>query len=155
MSNVKTVGSIFILCMLAFTQTALAGTNDHVKLENKFKQYFADVASDVRQASDPSQKREILDRSFQKTFKALNTVERLYPISTEDRSFLDAFRTEVQEKYDELQGANKFERVNDANLDQFSEYVHQDLEQAADRTVTIGLTTLLLAIIIGILLLSH
>jgi hypothetical protein len=151
MSSVRIVGSI--LFILAFTQIAFAGRNDHVRLENKFKQYFADVANDVRQASDPSQKRKILDRSFQKTFNALNTVERLYPVSAQDRGFLDAFRAEVQEKHDELQGTNGFERVKDTNLDHFAEYVHQDLEQAARRTVTIGLTTLILAIIIGILLL--
>ena len=48
-------------------------------------------------------------------------------------------------------GSNGYERVSDAQLNAFSDYVVQNMEQA-DKTITISLVTALLIVIIIILL---
>ena len=73
-------------------------------------------------------------------------------ISQEDRAGIDRFKATLQEKQDELAGLKGFERVPDAQLNAFSDYVVQDMEQAADRTITISLVTALLIVILIILL---
>ncbi len=118
---------------------------------NGVKKYFSDTASKVKATAEPAQKREILDKSFQTLSKALDRVESLGLISKDDRAGIDRFKTTLQEKQDELLGRNGYERVSDAQLDAFSDYVVQDMEQA-DQTVTIGLFSALLIIIIVILL---
>ncbi|MCB0287262.1 MAG: hypothetical protein KDE57_11445, partial [Calditrichaeota bacterium] len=57
----------------------------------------------------------------------------------------------LQDKQDELMGNNGYERVSDAQLNAFSDYVVQDMEQA-DKTISISLVSALLIVIIIILL---
>ncbi len=83
--------------------------------------------------------------------KALDRVESSGLISKEDRAGIDCFKTKLNEKQDELLGRNGLERVSDAQLNAFSDFVVQDMEQA-DQTVTIGLVSVLLIIIIIILI---
>jgi hypothetical protein len=64
---------------------------------------------------------------------------------------IDRFKAALQEKQDELAGSNGYVRVSDEQLNAFSDYVVQDMEQAAE-TITISLVAALLIIIIIILL---
>ena len=114
--------------------------------------YFNDTACKVKATADPAQKREILNNSLQTMSKALDRVQSLPLISKEDRAGIDRFKSALQEKQDELTGGNGFDRVPDAQLNAFSDYVVQDMEQA-DRTITIGVVTALLILIILILIL--
>jgi len=141
--------TVFGLAVMMFlqTHTGNAAGNDGIK------KYFSDTASKVKAKADPAQKREVLDKSFRTMSKALDRVESSGLISKDDRAGIDRFKTTLQEKQDELLGRNGYERVSDAQLNAFSDYVVQDMEQAAE-TVTIGLVSALLIIIIIILIVA-
>ncbi len=64
---------------------------------------------------------------------------------------IDRFKAALQEKQDELAGSNGYVRVSDEQLNAFSDYVVQDMEQA-DQMITISVVTLLLIIILVVLL---
>ena len=113
--------------------------------------YFSDTAAKVKATTDPAQKRAILDKSLQTMSKALDRVESLGLVSQNDRAGVDQFKTSLQDKQDELAGTNGFQGVADGQLNAFSDYVVQDMQQA-ERTVTISLVTLLLIVIIVILI---
>ena len=137
------VGSAIMLFMLAGVANAdgIAGT----------KNYFNSAVREVKTAESPSQKREILDNSLNKMSKALDIVQSSPLISEKDRPGLERFKKALREKQDELTGNNGFKRIPDVQLDAFSDYVLQDMEQA-EKYVTISITTLLLAAILLVLL---
>ena len=134
-----------MLMTFAFVQTGLAGG------EKKIQKYFNQTASEVKAATEPAQKREILNNSLQTMSKALDKVERTGLVSKEDRAEIDRLKATLQDKQDELMGNNGYERVSDAQLNAFSDYVVQDMEQA-DKTISISLVSALLIVIIIILL---
>lgn len=134
-----------MLMTFAFVQTGLAGG------EEKIQKYFNQTASEVKAATEPAQKREILNNSLQTMSKALDKVERTGLVSKEDRAEIDRLKATLQDKQDELMGNNGYERVSDAQLNAFSDYVVQDMEQA-DKTISISLVSALLIVIIIILL---
>jgi hypothetical protein len=126
--------------------------NDSVtKLQDKFKAYTNDVVQKVKAAETAGEKRAVLNESFDKMLTALDKVESMMSLTEEEAAFVDATRERYQGYRNELNGENGFERVADSELNNFANYVQQDIEQA-DRTVTISLTSLLLIIIIVILL---
>jgi len=71
-------------------------------------------------------------------------------ISKEDVEGIDRLKATLQEKQYELAGTNGYVRVPDEQLNAFSDYVVQDMEQA-DATITISVVAALLIIIIIIL----
>jgi hypothetical protein len=114
--------------------------------------YFSDTATKVKATTDPAQKRAILDKSLQTMSTALDRVENSGLISQDDRAGINRLKADLQEKQDELTGSNGYAGVADAQLNAFSDYVVQSMEQA-DQYVTISVVTLLLIIIILILIL--
>jgi len=140
----KLVIGVMVL-MIALVQSGTAGE------KGKIQKYFSDTACQVKATTDPVQKREILVKSLQSMSSALERVEKLGLIAQDDRGGIDRFKNNLQEKQDELKGANGYERVADAQLNAFSDYVVQDMEQAAE-TITISLVAALLIIIIVALL---
>lgn len=118
---------------------------------DRLKGYFSDTASRVKATTEAAQKREILAGSLQTVVSALDRVDRAGLASQADRAGLDHFRKALTEKQDELAGRNGFAPVADGQLDAFSDYVVQDMEQAAE-TITISLVSALLVIIILILI---
>ena len=134
-----------IIMMCVLVSAGIAVGQDNVQ------KYFNDAACKVKATSDPSQKREILNNKLQDMSKALDMVQSSRLVSNADRVGLDRLRTSLQEKRDELAGMNGYARVPDEQLNAFSDYVVQDMEQA-DKTITIGIVTALLIVIIIILL---
>ena len=120
--------------------------------QDNLQGYFNDTACKVKATTDPAQKYEILNHSLQTMSKALDKVQSSPLISKEDRAGIDRFKAALQEKQDELTGSNGYDRVSDAQLNAFSDYVVQDMEQAA-QSITISLVAALLIVIILILLL--
>lgn len=118
--------------------------------QERVQGYFNDTVCKVKATDDPSQKREILNIELQRMSKALERVENSSLVSEADRENMGHFRTSIQEKTDELAGNNGYERVPDDQLDTFSDYVMQDMEQA-DKTITMGVVTALLIVILIIL----
>ena len=119
--------------------------------KEELQNYFSNTADKVKAAVDPSEKRAILDESFQTMSKALEIAQSSPLIANDDLIGIDRFRAALQEKQDELAGSNGFVRVSDDQFDAFSDYVVQDSEQAAE-VITISLVTLLLIIILVVLI---
>jgi hypothetical protein len=140
----RTVFGVVVM-MFVLIQAGFAGGKDDIQ------KYFNDTASKVKATTDPAEKRAILDKSLQTMSKALDKVQKSPLISKEDREGIEKFKATLQENQDELAGSNGYERVSDAQLNAFSEYVVQNMEQA-DKTITIGVVTALLIVIIIILL---
>jgi hypothetical protein len=134
-----------MVMMFVLVQITIAGQKDDIQ------RYFNDTASKVKATHDAVQKRDILYKSLQTMSEALDRVEDSGLISQQDRPGVNRFKAALQEKQDELMGSNGFERVPDAQLNVFSDFVVQDMEQA-DKTITISVVTALLIVIIIILI---
>ncbi len=119
--------------------------------QDKLQDYFNDTACKVKATTDPTQKREVLNKSFKSMVTALNRVQGSPLISKDDKAGIGRYKVILKEKQDELAGENGYKQVPDAQLNAFSDYVVQEMEQAS-QNVTISLVTLLLIIIIVILL---
>jgi hypothetical protein len=142
--KVRTIFGTMVM-MFFLVQIGNGGTKENIQ------KYFNNTACKVKATNDAVQKRDILNTSLQTMSKALDKVENSGLISQDDLASVDRFKTALQEKQDELTGSNGYERVPDAQLNAFSEYVVQDMEQA-EKTVTISVVTALLIVIILILL---
>jgi hypothetical protein len=139
----RTVFGVTIMMFVLFQAGNAVGADD-------IQKYFNDTASKVKVTEDPAQKREILNKSFEKMSKALDKVQSSPLISKEDQAGIAVLKSTLQENQDELTGLNGYERVSDEQLDAFSDYVVQNMEQAG-QTITISLVAALLIIIILIL----
>ncbi len=135
----------FIAMMFIFVIPANAGGKDQLQ------KYFNDAATKVKATENATEKRTILSESFQKMSKALDAVQSSGLISKDDIITIDQFKSAMQQKQDELNGNNGYERVSDKQLNAFSDYVVQDMEQA-DKVITISLVTLILIAILVVLL---
>jgi len=135
----------FIVLMFFMVNIGNAGGKDEIQ------KYFNDTACKVKAAAEPSQKREILTKSLETMSSALDKVQSSRLISKDDRASINRFKTALQENQDELMGNNGYERVSDTQLNEFSDYVVQNMEQAS-RTITISVLTAVLILIIVILL---
>jgi|SRR3989339_492792 len=135
----------FIIMMFVLAIPVNAGGKD------KLQKYFSDAALKVKATENASEKRKILNESFQNMSKALDKVQNSCLISKDDRIGIDRFKAALREKQNELAGINGYERVSDEQLNNFSNYVVQDMEQA--QTITISLVALLLIILLAVLLL--
>jgi hypothetical protein len=135
----------YIIMIFVLANPVNAGGKD------KLQKYFNDAAVRVKATENASEKRKILNESFQSMSNALNKVQNLGLISKDDRIGIDHFKVALQEKQNELAGINGYERVSDDQLNSFSTYVVQDMEQA--EMITISLVTLLLIILLAVLLL--
>jgi hypothetical protein len=139
----RAIGCIVMMFVLVLSANAEG--------KNGLQKYFNDAAAKVKATDSPSEKRAILNESFQAMAKALNIVQNSSIISRDDRAGLDRFKTALQEKQDELAGTNGYVRVADGQLNAFSDYVVQDMEQA-DQVITISVVTLLLIVILIVLI---
>ena len=145
------IRNITIILLMFIIFQPLAAQNQLAEVENKFKEYINNVVEKVQEAENPEEKRIILNKSFNKMFKALDTVEKLPSRTQEELTFIASFRKKFETYQAELNGMNGFEPLPDTELNNFAQYLQQDLEQA-EKNITISLTTLLLVIIIIILL---
>jgi len=143
MKSLIAFGSVLLMFVLVIPVNA-DGKDD-------LKQYFSKASDKVKATENASEKREILNESFNNMSKALDKVLSSGLISESDRVGIEQYKATLQEKQNELEGSNGYERVQDRQLNSFANYVVQDMEQA-DSTVTISVIALLLIIIIVILL---
>jgi len=116
-----------------------------------FKNHINKMVTKVEKAENPQDKRELLNTSFDKLLTSFDKVENMSMLSSSDLASLNKLKSNITEKKDELNGADGFKAVPDNQLNNFANYVQQDLEQA-NSTITISVTVLLLIIIIIILL---
>jgi hypothetical protein len=138
---------MFLWLILTLTISAAAFAGEREGLQR----YYNETARAVKEASDPAQKREILTTSLDRMGSALDALEKTPLLSAEDRAGIARYRAALREKQDELAGTNAFERVSDSDLNAFSVYMVQDMEQAGEY-ITISLVGALLILILIILL---
>jgi uncharacterized membrane protein len=119
--------------------------------QDRVHNYFNDTALKVKATESPVQKREILTKSLSDMTNMIVTVEKSSLTSEQDDINLDRVKATLQEKSEELAGTNGFDRVPDDQLNAFSTYIVQDMEQA-DKTITVSLVVVLLIVIIIILI---
>ncbi len=143
MKSRTALASIVIMCVLALP--AFAGG------KGELQGYFSDAATKAKATANASEKRQILNESFHTISIALNIVRSLPLVSNDDVAGIDRLKATLQEKQDELAGSNGYARVPDEQLNAFSDYVVQDMEQA-DQVITISLVTLLLIVILIVLI---
>lgn len=139
----KALHLLVVIGVLGWAGTAMG--------QDKVHNYLNDTSLRVKAAASPEQKREILSKSLGEMTNAINTVKGAPLVTDQDRAHLDRLQATLQDKSDELIGANGFDRVPDDQLNAFSTYVVQDMEQA-EQKITISLVVALLIIIIIILI---
>lgn len=122
-----------------------------VSLTGEFKKSFNETVQKVQKTENANEKRELLNNSFEKMVNTIDRVASLADFSEEKNAQLDSYKSGITDMQNELNGIDGFAAVPDANLDDFSNYSQQFIEQA-DRTITIGITTALLILIILLLL---
>jgi hypothetical protein len=135
----------FIILMFILAQALVAKETGHLQ------KYFNEAAIKVKATDEPQQKRAILNNSLETMSKALTRVEKSGMITKEDRVIIERINASLQEKQNELMGNKGAQGVPDAQLNAFSDYVVQDMEQA-DQVITISVVTLLLIVLIIVLL---
>ena len=139
----KALHLLVVMGVLGWAGTAMS--------QDKVHNYLNDTSLKVKAATSPEQKREILSNSLAEMTRAIDTVKGAPLATDQDRANLDRLQVTLQEKSDELVGANGFDRVPDDQLNAFSTYIVQDMEQA-DKTINISLVVALLIVIIIILI---
>lgn len=115
------------------------------------QKHFNNVANKVKATENSSEKRAILEDSFKDMSETLTKVQNSFLISKEDKDGIDGLKSILKENRDELAGINGYERVPDSQLNNFSNYLVQNMAQA-DEMITISVVTLLLIIILVVLL---
>jgi len=136
-------GSVLMISLLSLQ----AYSNGRGELQK----YFNDAAKKVKATENPVEKRKILDESFRTVSTALDVVASLPFIPKDDIAGINRFKSALQEKQYELAGTHGYTRVADVQLNAFSSYVVQDMEQA-DQTITISLVTLLIIVLVILIL---
>lgn len=147
----KLMRNLAALCCMLIALPALA-QNGVTKTENKLKDYFSSIALQVKKERNPAEKREILNRSFAKVFKAADKIESMPAFSSGDLQVVAELRSRTQNKFDELNGLNSYQRVSDAQLDHFADYVVQDMEQAKQVVIVTTTAVLIIIALLAILL---
>lgn len=122
-----------------------------VDITETFKNHFNKTVQQVHQTEDADEKRVILDESFSKMIHAIDRIESRANLSEEESEMLSSYKNDISEKQNELNGLDGFDEIQDEDLDDFSNF-SQDFMEQADRTVTIGVTTALLILIILLLI---
>lgn len=138
--------SIFLI--FAVQSMAIAQTVD---ITETFKKHFNETVQQVQQTDSEDEKRMILNESFSKMITAIDRIESEGNLSEDQIAQLHSYKLSIVEKQNELNGVDGFDEVLDEDLDDFSNFSQQFIEQA-NRTVTIGVTTALLILIILLLL---
>lgn len=147
MKTLHPIIASFIL-LFAFHSMALAQSTN---VSETLKVHFNETVQQVHQAENADEKRVILNQSFDKMITSLDVIESRANLNEDETAQLLSLKLGIEEKRDELNGLNGFDEIVDEDLDDFSNYSQEFMEQA-NRTLTIGLTSALLIVIIIILL---
>ncbi|MEX1011866.1 MAG: hypothetical protein WDZ29_07370 [Balneolaceae bacterium] len=137
-----------ILFLFAIQSTVVAQT---AKVTETFKTHFNETVQQVQQTESADEKRTILNESFIKMIVAIDRIDSLVKLPEDEVAQLHAFKMGIVEKQNELNGLNGYNQVMSDDLDDFSSFSQNYIEQA-NRTITIGISTVVLIIIILLLL---
>lgn len=147
----KTLYSILAsVLLLAAIQTAAFGQT--VNITETFKKHFNETALEVQDTDDADEKRAILSESFNKMIRVIDRIEATKSLTGDEKAQLASYKLGITDKMSELNGEDGFDELMDKDLNDFSDYSQDYIEQADGKTITIGITTVLLVVIILLLL---
>lgn len=140
------------LLLLFIAQSAAMATDikDRDQALDMFKKYVNNMVQRVEKAKDPNDKRAIINNSFDNMVTVFDKVLTMGIISETDKEAVLSLKGNIVEKKNELTGSDGYKRVPNSELNNFANYVQQDLEQAD--TVTISISVTLLIVILVLLL---
>ncbi|WP_018128127.1 hypothetical protein [Balneola vulgaris] len=144
----KLVLSIFGFCVLALSAPVQAQSDNAHTL---IKEHINEMVVTVEKKETTTEKRAALNESLDEMIAAIDKVSNMKAVPTADKEGLNAFKTTLEDRKNELNGAEGFEAVPANQLNDYANFIQQDLEQA-DRVVTLSLTTALLIVLILLLL---
>jgi|AntRauTorcE11897_2_1112592.scaffolds.fasta_scaffold00005_198 septal ring factor EnvC (AmiA/AmiB activator) len=144
----KLILSLFFLSVIGLINPLKAQVSDG---QEALKKHINSVVEKVEKAKSPEKKREILNESLADMVTAIDRVSEKSTVSDSDKKSLAEFKKVLNERKDELNGTNGFTRITNSQLNQYANFVQQDIEQA-DPVLTVSLTTVLLIVLILLLL---
>jgi soluble cytochrome b562 len=146
----KSLYTIFASMLLVFAlQTAtLAQTTN---ITETFKKHFNETVQAVHSTDNADEKRAILNESFNKMISAIDRIESQAPLTEDESAKITSYKLGLTEILNELNGLDGFDKTTDENLDEFSDYSQDYIEQA-NNTITISVVTVILIAIILLLL---
>jgi hypothetical protein len=145
----KTIRFILTSIFLLFVAQSMAVAQS-TNITETFKKHFNETVQQVQQTENADEKRFILNESFTKMLDSIDRIESVANLSENESAMLSSYKNGLLEKQNELNGLDGFNEVLDEDLDDFSNF-SQDYMEQANRTVTIGVTTALLILIILLL----
>lgn len=146
----KTIRLLITTAFLVFAMHSIANAQT-VDITEMFKKHFNETAQQVQKTESADEKRVILNESFTKMMTVIDRIDSRANLTENESAMLESYKSGITEKLNELNGQDGFDEVMDEDLDDFSDYSQQYFEQA-NRTVTIGVTTALLILIILLLI---
>lgn len=146
----KTLYTIITSILIVFTIQTVSFAQS-ADVTETFKKHFNETVEEVKETDKADEKRVILNESFDKMITAINRIESRASLSEDESAQLASYKLDLTEKINELNGQDGFDEIMDEDLDEYSDYAQDSMEQA-NRTVTIGVTTALLILIILLLL---
>lgn len=146
----KTIRLLITTVFLAFAVQSMAVAQT-VDITDTFKKHFNETVQQVQETECADAKRVILNDSFTKMITVIDRIDSRANLTENESAMLESYKSGISEKLNELNGQDGFDEVMDEDLDDFSDYSQQYFEQA-NRTITIGVTTALLILIILLLI---
>ena len=138
----------FVVLVFAIQTTTFAQSTD---ITETFKKHFNETVLAVQDTDNADEKRAILNESFNRMITTLDRIESHASLTEDESAKVAAYKLGLTEKMSELNGLDGFDEMMDEDLDDFSNF-SQDFIEQADRTITIGVGTVLLIIILLLLL---
>jgi ribosomal protein S20 len=151
MKLLKTATVFLSFFLIAQSAVAAPDLPDRDEALTMFKSYVNTMVQKVEKAKNPDLKRKVMNESFDNIITALDEAVSMGIVSPKDQKAVATLKQSIQEKKNELQGLKGYKRVANKNLNNFANFVQQDLEQAD--TITFSLSATLLVLIILLLLL--
>lgn len=146
----KALQMVPLLILMVFTMhTAAYAQSPNVT--EAFKKHFNETVQNVHEAEHAEDKRSILNKSLNRMITTIDRIESLTSLDTDESNSLNSYKVGLTDLLSELNGVDGYEGVADEDLDEFSSYSQNFIEQA-NRTITIGVTTALLILVILLLL---
>ena len=140
------LASVVLVC--AIQTTSFAQSTD---ITETFKKHFNETVQVVHETEDADEKRAILNQSFNKMITAIDRIESRASLSEDEIASLNTYKAGLNDKLSELNGLDGFDEIMDEDLNDFSNF-SQDFIEQANRTITIGVGTALLILIILLLI---
>ncbi|SMO53822.1 hypothetical protein [Gracilimonas mengyeensis] len=144
----KTILSFLFLGLMTFALPLQAQSAD---AHEKLKKHINEMVEQVQEESDVQQKRVMLNKSLDDLIKAVDRVESNKMVPDSDKKALADFKESLTDRKNELNGTNGYAKVPGNQLNDYANFIQQEMEQA-DKVVTLSLTTALLIVLILLLL---